>query len=181
MGGLTCIVCHANRLTSGFKIRSTFISRCHIQSIFQSILLTHKDTTYSPSMLYLQGFSKDPSGYDKDPQLFLRILQGYAVPLRIFLGILQDNKDPQGFLRIIQDYAECSRIFLRILEGFPYKDPSKRIFTRITCKHSLQLYRKFHIISRILLAEKKNLSPQHSSSRKMLSSHVLYISICYIF
>ncbi len=126
VGPITCIVCHATRLTSGFKIRSTFISRCHIQSIFRSVIrVTHKDTTYSPSMLYLQGFSKDPSGYDKDPQLFLRILQGYAVSLRIFLGILQDNKNPQGFLRIIQDYAACSRISLQILEVFPYKDPSK--------------------------------------------------------
>ena len=34
---MTCIVCHANWLISGFKIRSTFIGRCHIQSIFRSV------------------------------------------------------------------------------------------------------------------------------------------------
>ena len=37
VGPITCIGCHANWLISGFKIRSTFISRCHIQSIFRSV------------------------------------------------------------------------------------------------------------------------------------------------
>ncbi len=36
-GPITCIVCHANQLISGFKICNTFISRCHIQSIFRSV------------------------------------------------------------------------------------------------------------------------------------------------
>ena len=39
IGPITCIVCHANWLISGFKIRSTFINKCHIQSIFRSVVL----------------------------------------------------------------------------------------------------------------------------------------------
>ena len=39
VGPITCIVCHANWLISGFKIRSTFI-RCHIQSISRSVIST---------------------------------------------------------------------------------------------------------------------------------------------
>ena len=40
VGPITCIVCHANWLISGFKVRSTFVSRCPIQSIFRSAAWT---------------------------------------------------------------------------------------------------------------------------------------------